>query len=100
MVAITNRSIATSGNYEVFFDQDKIFHHIVNPKTGLSPLINVSVSVQAPTAMEADALSTTLFILDPARGTRLIDSLPHCQSLIVTRNKKKIKSTGWQGIRI
>ncbi len=100
VVPITNRSIATSGSYEVFFDQDKIFHHIVNPKTGLSPLINVSVSVQAPTAMEADALSTALFILDPARGTRLINSLPHCQSLIVTRNQKKIKSNGWQGIRI
>jgi thiamine biosynthesis lipoprotein len=100
IVTITNRSIATSGNYEVFFDQDKLFHHIVNPKTGFSPLINASVSVQAPTAMEADALSTTLFILDPVRGTRLIDSLPYCQSLIVTRNRKKIKSEGWQGIRI
>ncbi|NVM24855.1 MAG: FAD:protein FMN transferase [Desulfobacterales bacterium] len=99
-VAITNRSIATSGNYEVFFDQEKIFHHIVNPKTGLSPLINASVSVQAPTAMEADALSTTLFILDPVGATRLINSLPSCQSLIVTRNRKRIKSSGWQGIRI
>jgi len=100
IVTITNRSIATSGNYEVFFDQDKVFHHIVNPKTGLSPLINASVSVQAPTAMEADALSTAVFILDPVRGTRLIDSLPYCQSLIVTKNRKKIKSDGWQGIRI
>jgi len=100
VVTITNSSIATSGNYEVFFDQEKMLHHIVNPKTGLSPLINISVSVQAPTAMEADALSTTLFILDPARGTRLIDSLPYCQSFIITRNQQKIKSNGWQGIRI
>ena len=100
VVAITNRSIATSGDYEVFFNREKIFHHIVNPKTGLSPLINASVSVQAPTAMEADALSTTLFILDPARGTRLINSLPDCQSLMVTRNQKKIRSNGWQGIKI
>jgi thiamine biosynthesis lipoprotein len=100
VVAITNRSIATSGNYEVFFDQEKIFHHIVNPKTGLSPLISVSVSVQAPTAMEADALSTALFILGPALGTRLIDSIPSCESLTVTRNKKKIKSNGWHGIKI
>jgi thiamine biosynthesis lipoprotein len=99
-VAITNRSIATSGNYEVFFDQDKVFHHILNPKTGISPLINASVSVQAPTAMEADALSTTLFMLDPVRGTRLINSLPQCQSLVVTRHMKKVKSDGWQGIRI
>jgi thiamine biosynthesis lipoprotein len=100
LVAITNRSIATSGNYEVFFDHEKIFHHIVNPKTGLSPLINASVSVQAPTAMEADALSTALFVLDPARGTRLIDSRPRCQSLIVTRDGRKIRSTGWHNIRI
>ncbi len=100
MVAITNSSIATSGNYEVFFDHEKIFHHIVNPKTGLSPLINISVSVQAPTTIAADALSTTLFILDPARGTRLINSLPNCQSLMITKNQKKIKSNGWQGIRI
>lgn len=100
VVGITNSSIATSGNYEVFFDREKVFHHIVNPKTGLSPIANTSVSVQASTAMEADALSTTLFILDPVRGTRLINSRPNCQSLIVTRSQKKIKSNGWYSIRI
>jgi thiamine biosynthesis lipoprotein len=100
IVAITNGSIATSGNYEVFFDREKVIHHIVNPKTGLSPLIYTSVSVTAPTAMEADALSTTLFLLDPTRGIRLINSLPLCESLIITRNQNKIKSNGWQSIRI
>jgi thiamine biosynthesis lipoprotein len=99
-VAITNGSIATSGNYEVFFDREKVLHHIVNPKTGLSPLIYTSVSVTAPTAMEADALSTTVFLLDPTRGMRLINSLPLCESLIITRNQNKIKSNGWRGIRI
>jgi thiamine biosynthesis lipoprotein len=97
-IAITNRSVATSGNYEVFFDQEKVFHHIVNPRTGLSPLTNASVSVQALTAMEADALSTTIFILDPARATRLINSRPNCESLIITRNQEKIKSLGWQAV--
>ncbi len=96
IVAITNSSIATSGNYEVFFDQEKIFHHILNPKTGLSPLINASVSIQAPTAIEADALSTAIFTLDPARGRGLINSIPRCQGLIITRNQQKIKSNGWK----
>jgi thiamine biosynthesis lipoprotein len=99
-VALTNSSIATSGNYEVFFDQEKVFHHIINPKTGLSPLINASVSVKASTAMEADALSTTLFVLGPTQGIRLINALPHCEGLIITRNLNKIKSNGWQRIRI
>jgi thiamine biosynthesis lipoprotein len=100
IVAITNSSIATSGNYEVFFNREKILHHIVNPKTGLSPLMNASLSVQAPTAMEADALSTTLFTLNPMGAMRLIGSLPHCEALVVTRNNRKIRSTGWQGIKI
>jgi thiamine biosynthesis lipoprotein len=100
IVTITNTSIATSGNYEIFFDREKVIHHIINPKTGLSPLTNSSVSVQAPTAVEADALSTTLLILEPAQGTRLIQALPQCESLIVTRNNVKIKSAGWQGIKI
>ena len=100
VVAITNGSIATSGNYEVFFDKEKIFHHIVNPKTGLSPLINASVSIQAPTAIEADALSTTLFTLNPTQGTRLINSIPLCQSLIITRNQQKIKSRSWQNMNV
>ncbi len=100
LVSITNGSIATSGSYEVFFDQEKVFDHIVNPRTGVVPLVNLSASVQAPTAMEADALATTLFVLDAAQGTRLIDSRTSCRSLIVTRNQKKIKSSGWHDIAI
>jgi thiamine biosynthesis lipoprotein len=99
VIAITNKSIATSGNYEVFFDREKVFHHIINPKTGLSPIINASVSVKAPTAMEADALSTTLFVTEPGQGGRLINSFAGCDSLIVTKNKQKIKSAGWESIR-
>ena len=99
-ISITNGAIATSGNYEIFFDKDKVSHHIVNPATGISPVMSASVSVQAPTAMEADALSTTLFALDPIRGTKLINTLPRCKSLIITRNLRKIKSNGWQSIRI
>lgn len=99
-VALTNRSIATSGNYEVFFDREKFFHHIINPKTGISPLVNASVSVTAPTAMEADALSTTLFVLGPTQGLRLINALPQCESLTVTGCQHKFKSKGWQGLRL
>jgi len=100
IIEITNSSIATSGNYEVFFDGEKIHHHIVNPKTGFSPLMNGSVSVQAASTMEADALSTTVFTQDPMTGVKLIKSRPHCEGLIVTRNNIKIKSPGWKGLRV
>lgn len=100
VVSIKNGSIATSGNYEVFFDKKKVHHHIINPKTGLSPLINASVSIQAQTTMEADALSTAVFLLDAHSGIQLINSLPSCKSLVVTKNHVTIKSNRWQGSKI
>ncbi|MBN2419343.1 MAG: FAD:protein FMN transferase, partial [Deltaproteobacteria bacterium] len=58
VIEITDSSVATSGNYENYFDAEKIFHHIADPKTGFSPVLNSSASIIAPTAMEADALAT------------------------------------------
>ena len=100
VIHLTDAAIATSGNYEVFFDREKIFHHIVDPGTGLSPLASASVSVIAPTAMEADALSTSVFVMNPERGTRFINSVPKCESLVITRGNKKIRSGGWKSAAI
>ena len=96
IIHMTNGAIATSGNYEIYFDKEKMFHHIVNPGTGLSPDKSTSVSVLAETAMDADALSTSVFVMDPERGTRFIDSLPKCESLVVVKGNRKIKSAGWK----
>ena len=98
VIRLTNAAIATSGNYEVYFDREKMFHHIVDPRTGLSPYASASVSVIAPTAMKADALSTSVFVMNPESGTRFIDSLPQCESLVISRGDKKIRSKGWKAI--
>ena len=96
IIHMTDGAIATSGNYEIYFDKEKMFHHIVNPNTGLSPDGSTSVSVLAETAMAADALSTSVFVMNPERGTRFINSLPGCESLVVTKGNRKIKSAGWK----
>lgn len=100
MIHLTDAAIATSGNYEVYFDREKMFHHIVDPGTGRSPLASSSVSVVAPSAMEADALSTSVFVMNPERGTRFIDSLPQCESLIISRRDRMIRSQGWKSAAI
>lgn len=89
-------AVATSGNYEVYFDRQKMFHHIVDPRDGLSPALSASVSVRARTALDADALSTTVFVMDPAPGTRFINSLPLCESLVVDKKGQPHASAGWQ----
>jgi thiamine biosynthesis lipoprotein len=100
IIHMTNRAVATSGNYEVYFDREKMFHHIVDPKTGLSPDLSTSVSVLASTAMDADALSTSVFVMNPMTGTRFINSLPGCECLVLGREGNRFKSQGWKSAAI
>jgi len=100
IIHLTDGAVATSGNYEIYFDREKMFHHIVDPRTGQSPDESASVSVLADTAMEADALSTTVFVMAPERGTRFINSCPRCESLVVTKDNQKVTSSGWKSAAI
>ncbi len=100
IIHMNDGAVATSGNYEVYFDQEKMFHHIVSPKTGLSPHADSSVSVKAPTTMEADALSTTVFVMNPGMGIRFINGLPRYECLILTASGRIEKSRGWKSAAI
>ncbi len=100
IVHMTNGAIATSGNYEAYFDREKMFHHIVNPVTGLSPDFSASVSVLAKTAMDADALSTSVFVMNPIVGTRFIDTIPKCECLVVAKGGKIFKSAKWKSATV
>ena len=96
IVHMNTGSIATSGNYEIYFDREKMFHHIVDPKTGISPEMSTSVSVTAPTTMDADALATGVFVMNPVKGTGFINSLAQAESLIVAKDGTQLKSRGWK----
>ncbi|MBW1817950.1 MAG: FAD:protein FMN transferase [Deltaproteobacteria bacterium] len=96
VIHMNEGAIATSGNYEVFYDREKMFHHIVDPTTGLSPAWNTSVSVVARTAMDADALSTAVFVMEPERSMRFIDSLSRCECLVIPKEGEMLTSSGWK----
>ncbi len=57
---LDNQALATSGGYGSTFSNDGRFHHLIHPKTGRPTTQWSSLSVIAPTATEADALSTGL----------------------------------------
>jgi thiamine biosynthesis lipoprotein len=84
-VLMTNgEAVATSGNYERFVNfENKRYAHIMDPRTGWPVQGMAGVTVLAPSAMEADALSTTLFVLGPADGVRLLQMHPGCEALWV-----------------
>ena len=98
VIQMRDGAIATSGNYEVYFDKEKMFHHIVNPMTGVSPCSSVSVSISANTTMEADALATSVFVMNPREGTELINSIPDCSSLVIAKDGSLLKSSRWKSL--
>jgi thiamine biosynthesis lipoprotein len=92
---LADTSIVTSGDYERFFiSQGKRYHHIINPKTGFPAMQSVSVTVQAPTAMQADVLSTALFILGFEKGMTLVESMPDVEAIWVDSNMLTHMSSG------
>jgi thiamine biosynthesis lipoprotein len=89
-------AVATSGSYEIYFDREKMVHHIVDPRSGGSPLESTSVSVRAKTAMDADALATGVFVMEPEEGLRLVESTPDCGAMIIARDGGQYASRGWR----
>ena len=83
---VSDRAVCTSGGYERPSPRASHGeHHIVDPRTGVSPRDTASATVVAPGAMLADALATAAFVLGPKAG---IDLLRCCgvDGLIVSRD--------------
>jgi FAD:protein FMN transferase len=62
-ISVCNVAIATSEPKALVFDTKTFRHHLIDPRTGESPRHWESISVLAPTAEVADALSTAFAIL-------------------------------------
>ncbi len=95
LAKLNGRCLATSGDYESHFTADYKAHHLLHPKTGLSPQEFSSVTIAAPSAMQADALSTAVFILGPQKGKELIRSLPDTDALFVSRDGNISQTTNF-----
>ena len=73
VVRLGGQGLATSGDYRIFFERDGArYSHILDARDG-RPVDHglASVTVIAPTAMQADALSTALMVLGPEAGLEL-----------------------------
>lgn len=74
-VSIGDNAIASSGDYRNYYEEDGIrYSHLINPKTGYPIQHNlVSVSVVAPTCIEADGLATALIVMGTEGGIALAE---------------------------
>jgi thiamine biosynthesis lipoprotein len=98
VLPVTGKAVATSGDYQHSFSQDFSRHHIVDPRTGESPTELASVTVLAPTAAAADALSTAVMVLGTDAGLALIDQLPGTAALLVTKEMQLKRSAHFPAV--
>ncbi len=75
IVNITNKGLATSGDYKNFFTENgKRYSHIINPKTG-KPITHKtkSVTVIHDNSMKADGWATALLALGRMEGLKIAE---------------------------
>lgn len=86
---ITNRSVATSGNYEKFvIINNKKYSHTIDPKTGYPVSGIKSVTILAENAEIADALATPVTVMGIDIGLDFINQLKNIGCIIVDDNNK------------
>jgi FAD:protein FMN transferase len=90
----SSMSISTSGNYERYFSPDKKVNHIMDPRTGFSVADVISVTIICDSGTQADALSTSVFVLGVKEGMKLVESLHNVECYIVDYDRKIHTSSG------
>lgn len=100
VMQLEDMAVATSGNYERYFSDAAKVSHISDPRTGYSANELISATVIAETAMDADALATTVFVLGEEDGMELIETLDGIECLIITSDKRILRSEGFEEYEI
>jgi thiamine biosynthesis lipoprotein len=89
IVEIRDQTVVTSGVYERFFEAAGIrYHHLLAPADGY-PARNglLSISIVTGRSVDADALSTAVFVLGYERGKALVESLEGVGAIFVFEDR-------------
>jgi thiamine biosynthesis lipoprotein len=98
---LSDTAVCTSGDYErpMLSETPRASafpgteHHILDPRSGVSPIAVASATVVAPNAMLADALATAVFVLGPIEGITLLER-HGVEGLIITPTLERFETPG------
>ncbi|WP_352602039.1 FAD:protein FMN transferase [Mesorhizobium sp. M0488] len=86
VLPLTDSAVATSSPAGFQFDEDGRFTHIIDPRTGSTPQRYASLSVVAPTATIADALSTGFSLMDVERIAGAVRRLDGVDAYVLSQD--------------
>ena len=96
LVRLSNRTIATSGDYRRGVEIHGVhYSHIINPRTAEPAEDVLSSTVIARDPAIAGALATAFSVMSPSQSRRLAASMPDVDYLLILRDGRTITSSNW-----
>lgn len=88
-ILLKNQALSTSGsNIQYFRHEGRRYGHILDPRTGWPVEGTLSVTVVAPSAAVADALSTAFFVGGVEIARQCCDNLPNVGAVLIARPER------------
>ncbi len=94
-VEMSDRAIATSGDYLQAFTPDLLHHHIIDPHTGFSSPELASCTVTAPSVVIADGLATAVMVLGHTNGLELLETMDGCEGYLIDKQQRSYHTSGF-----
>lgn len=94
-VGVENQALATSGDYQQHYGEGFSAHHLVDPRRGFSDPELASVTVMAPSAMDADGYATAVMVMGSRQGLALLEGLDDVEGLLITKESRMIPTSGF-----
>ncbi|MBE0538300.1 MAG: FAD:protein FMN transferase [Ignavibacterium sp.] len=96
-IKLDGYSVATSGDYEQYFEVDGVrYHHILDPKTGYPSRGLQSVTIINKSNAFADGLATAVFVMGKEKGMKLIKDLNDTEVMIIDSEENIFYSSGFE----
>ena len=93
VLKLANNAVATSGDLYQFIEvEGKRYSHIVDPRTGLGLTRPSSVTVIAPTGMQADSLASAISVMGPKRGLKFVEEMEGVEFRMATIDSEQRKN--------
>jgi thiamine biosynthesis lipoprotein len=90
---VSDRSVATTSQSERYVEADgKRYGHVMDPRTGTPVAPWGSVTVVARDPLDADALSTALFVMGPEAGLRWVRDRDDLGALFLIQSEGRLEA--------
>jgi thiamine biosynthesis lipoprotein len=84
MLDLENIGLAVSGGYGTQFEETGRYHHIFDPRTGLSAAKMTAIAVTAPRAMIANGLATAIYVAGREQAAKILGPHSGAKAVITT----------------